>query len=165
MEPLPAFRQMAPRRESFGPWTGKRESYSPTTPATLPRNFTIRTRRLPTEIISQRSAGISLRRWSQTAGSMSAPGPASPCLARSEEHTSELQSRFDLVCRLLLEKKKRIKYNHTLNIQQTTILQLITPMNPPSTPHYLTLCTPDTRSPALFNTCCDPTPTFIYHSL
>src|SRR5207249_7396803 len=30
-------------------------------------------------------------------------------LGRSEEHTSELQSRFDLVCRLLLEKKKRKK--------------------------------------------------------
>src|SRR5207249_10553801 len=28
--------------------------------------------------------------------------------ARSEEHTSELQSRFDLVCRLLLEKKNAI---------------------------------------------------------
>src|SRR5207249_9275617 len=28
---------------------------------------------------------------------------------RSEEHTSELQSRFDLVCRLLLEKKNRTK--------------------------------------------------------
>src|SRR5699024_11307145 len=28
------------------------------------------------------------------------------CGPRSEEHTSELQSRFDLVCRLLLEKKK-----------------------------------------------------------
>src|SRR2546421_4721412 len=28
------------------------------------------------------------------------------CRARSEEHTSELQSRSDLVCRLLLEKKK-----------------------------------------------------------
>src|SRR5207249_3544312 len=28
---------------------------------------------------------------------------------RSEEHTSELQSRFDLVCRLLLEKKKSIE--------------------------------------------------------
>src|SRR5699024_11753620 len=27
--------------------------------------------------------------------------------SRSEEHTSELQSRFDLVCRLLLEKKNR----------------------------------------------------------
>src|SRR5438874_7835764 len=30
-------------------------------------------------------------------------------LARSEEHTSELQSRRDLVCRLLLEKKKKQK--------------------------------------------------------
>src|SRR5207249_9880819 len=30
---------------------------------------------------------------------------------RSEEHTSELQSRFDLVCRLLLEKKKNIRNN------------------------------------------------------
>src|SRR5438067_2508674 len=29
---------------------------------------------------------------------------------RSEEHTSELQSRFDLVCRLLLEKKKKQKH-------------------------------------------------------
>src|SRR5206468_8145247 len=30
---------------------------------------------------------------------------------RSEEHTSELQSRSDLVCRLLLEKKKKNKQN------------------------------------------------------
>src|SRR5699024_11523494 len=30
-----------------------------------------------------------------------------PVNTRSEEHTSELQSRFDLVCRLLLEKKKK----------------------------------------------------------
>src|SRR5207247_6406742 len=30
-------------------------------------------------------------------------------LLRSEEHTSELQSRVDLVCRLLLEKKKKSK--------------------------------------------------------
>src|SRR2546422_6324675 len=29
------------------------------------------------------------------------------CAARSEEHTSELQSRLHLVCRLLLEKKKK----------------------------------------------------------
>src|SRR5699024_12670630 len=35
------------------------------------------------------------------------PGRAAPAgsTVRSEEHTSELQSRFDLVCRLLLEKK------------------------------------------------------------
>src|SRR2546422_6777886 len=32
---------------------------------------------------------------------------------RSEEHTSELQSRLHLVCRLLLEKKKRIKTSIT----------------------------------------------------
>src|SRR5207249_9936351 len=37
------------------------------------------------------------------AGAMGISGV--PC-TRSEEHTSELQSRFDLVCRLLLEKKK-----------------------------------------------------------
>src|SRR6202012_6257902 len=35
-----------------------------------------------------------------------APAPAVP---RSEEHTSELQSHSDLVCRLLLEKKKNIE--------------------------------------------------------
>src|SRR2546422_7641015 len=33
---------------------------------------------------------------------------------RSEEHTSELQSRLHLVCRLLLEKKKKITRNNTL---------------------------------------------------
>src|SRR5438105_9986057 len=46
---------------------------------------------------------------------------------RSEEHTSELQSRVDLVCRLLLEKKKKTKHtednrpddNHTI-VQHTT---------------------------------------------
>src|SRR2546429_7217269 len=31
--------------------------------------------------------------------------------ARSEEHTSELQSRLHLVCRLLLEKKKKQRYH------------------------------------------------------
>src|SRR5438105_15930917 len=41
-----------------------------------------------------RTAGLILRRWHRR------------CL-RSEEHTSELQSRVDLVCRLLLEKKKK----------------------------------------------------------
>src|SRR5947207_15392149 len=33
--------------------------------------------------------------------------PAAIALGRSEEHTSELQSHSDLVCRLLLEKKKK----------------------------------------------------------
>src|SRR5438067_9933034 len=42
------------------------------------------------------------------AAAVAALGFVAPAAAprRSEEHTSELQSRFDLVCRLLLEKKK-----------------------------------------------------------
>src|SRR5439155_6448796 len=35
--------------------------------------------------------------------------PGAVALSRSEEHTSELQSRGHLVCRLLLEKKKKLK--------------------------------------------------------
>src|SRR5690349_22039886 len=40
-------------------------------------------------------------------------------LGRSEEHTSELQSRRDLVCRLLLEKKKKKKKNIQLEKTRT----------------------------------------------
>src|SRR3712207_8481215 len=42
--------------------------------------------------------------------------------ARSEEHTSELQSRQYLVCRLLLEKKKKKKYHTVIT---TIIRQMI----------------------------------------
>src|SRR5699024_11539049 len=42
-------------------------------------------------------------------------------IVRSEEHTSELQSRFDLVCRLLLEKKKNHQtYSHIYTIKTQT---------------------------------------------
>src|SRR5260221_8198368 len=37
---------------------------------------------------------------------------------RSEEHTSELQSHSDLVCRLLLEKKKKLQETSTTNTKQ-----------------------------------------------
>src|SRR5215813_15318851 len=46
-------------------------------------------------------------------------GPALP--SRSEEHTSELQSRPHLVCRLLLEKKKKIPVPLTTNNTNNTI--------------------------------------------
>src|SRR5688572_31396772 len=43
------------------------------------------------------------------------------CLLRSEEHTSELQSQSNLVCRLLLEKKKKQKQqNIQTNINNQT---------------------------------------------
>src|SRR2546422_5881505 len=43
---------------------------------------------------------------------------------RSEEHTSELQSRLHLVCRLLLEKKKKRRYSDSLH--GATVNQLTT---------------------------------------
>src|SRR5690606_40526297 len=47
-------------------------------------------------------------RWSpcMTTACPALPASVAPGEARSEEHTSELQSRENLVCRLLLEKKK-----------------------------------------------------------
>src|SRR5436309_8728075 len=42
--------------------------------------------------------------------------------ARSEEHTSELQSRENLVCRLLLEKKKKKKYKKIHNNKHDNVL-------------------------------------------
>src|SRR5204863_7793224 len=55
-----------------------------------------------------------LRSSCKTMTWLSAPGRVAPSRPgadnhRSEEHTSELQSRRDLVCRLLLEKKKKKK--------------------------------------------------------
>src|SRR3712207_8464093 len=44
---------------------------------------------------------------------------AHPLVGRSEEHTSELQSRQYLVCRLLLEKKKNIQKNSATHILQS----------------------------------------------
>src|SRR5207247_8828619 len=41
---------------------------------------------------------------------------------RSEEHTSELQSRVDLVCRLLLEKKNKRRCNEATHTQLQSVL-------------------------------------------
>src|SRR2546427_6891295 len=43
---------------------------------------------------------------------------------RSEEHTSELQSQSNLVCRLLLEKKKRIRTTRQYSAGTTTLHQV-----------------------------------------
>src|SRR2546427_8685675 len=58
-------------------------------------------------------------------------GPA--LTARSEEHTSELQSQSNLVCRLLLEKKKKNKAHKRLRIKnRLSILTLITVTKTPT---------------------------------
>src|SRR3989449_6936801 len=51
---------------------------------------------------------------------------------RSEEHTSELQSRLHLVCRLLLEKKK--KKRTRLSAQRTVDTLRTCPVTPPPPP-------------------------------
>src|SRR5437773_9373919 len=65
--------------------------------------------------------------WASTTRSSSSPGSAKSSTAvsrrwmRSEEHTSELQSHHDLVCRLLLEKKnfaQRSERGYTLDTDQ-----------------------------------------------
>src|SRR5437867_8527875 len=75
-----------------------------------------RTRRASTA--SPREGAASLRRSrSASSGSHTSrpqtAGSFSPSRNRSEEHTSELQSPYDLVCRLLLEKKKKKKRENT----------------------------------------------------
>src|SRR2546428_7804070 len=61
----------------------------------------------------------------QEADSQSEPGFHSLGIhleRRSEEHTSELQSRSDLVCRLLLEKKKNLHVSTTsLSVSPSTV--------------------------------------------
>src|SRR2546430_13732205 len=52
--------------------------------------------------------GAPLKRWLEYQPRKSPPGSPRRA-ARSEEHTSELQSQSNLVCRLLLEKKKQTK--------------------------------------------------------
>src|SRR3989449_6852563 len=47
------------------------------------------------------------RQSARTSRAAPQPAPPPPSTCRSEEHTSELQSRLHLVCRLLLEKKKK----------------------------------------------------------
>src|SRR5437868_12520890 len=58
------------------------------------------------ELLTKSSVTRAVMRSSTNSGCGLDVRMKSSCPERSEEHTSELQSRFDLVCRLLLEKKK-----------------------------------------------------------
>src|SRR5215467_15700672 len=63
--------------------------------------------------------------WLAQADAASVSSQARPCGSkRSEEHTSELQSPCNLVCRLLLEKKKKKKINFLHIIKKKQLLHL-----------------------------------------
>src|SRR2546427_4845109 len=69
------------------------------------------------------------RRWTRSPSrtppwSRKPPPPPIPCRSRpmrSEEHTSELQSQSNLVCRLLLEKKKQL-VEHGVHVQHPSVV-------------------------------------------
>src|SRR5690606_39977547 len=61
---------------------------------------------------TRRSSDLMSPSASRRAAISCSGAPAMPAWLRSEEHTSDLQSRENLVCRLLLEKKKGWKRQH-----------------------------------------------------
>src|SRR5260370_21670988 len=64
------------------------------------------------------------RRGTAGVGDARQPSPRGDGVHRSEEHTSELQSHLNLVCRLLLEKKKN-SINRYSTYHQTPRVQLV----------------------------------------
>src|SRR5207249_8324347 len=79
-------------------------------PAILPRDFVEEIERLARRSLEDDLGGGRTLITPEEASILAIPrGSLTPdeVRQRSEEHTSELQSRFDLVCRLLLEKKKK----------------------------------------------------------
>src|SRR2546430_8097418 len=62
----------------------------------------------PDEAVASLDMIVLLTRFTAKASCSDTPAPSQPATtrSRSEEHTSELQSQSNLVCRLLLEKKK-----------------------------------------------------------
>src|SRR2546422_6206805 len=60
------------------------------------------------ELDKARALGLPVVRRADALGDLVAGGKEGVVAVRSEEHTSELQSRLHLVCRLLLEKKKDV---------------------------------------------------------
>src|SRR5438270_4679802 len=95
-----------PPRSTLFPYTTLFRSISPRSPAAL--------RYLA---ISPSLSTIPTARWAESESATN---------SRSEEHTSELQSQSNRVCRLLLEKKKKKKkstyyytYTHTLQQSET----------------------------------------------
>src|SRR3712207_7815850 len=99
----------------------RRPPISPLSPSTtLSRSGRVRAAALPPRAV--RRHGLGEGRPRRRAGAPGGPPPQRHGLAcgarrRSEEHTSELQSRQYLVCRLLLEKKKKVstRKRHELN--------------------------------------------------
>src|SRR5699024_11363654 len=96
-------------RSSHAPVSASRSADTDRAPSTMAVDESFGRQKSSTSAeFSPEIGSISTSRGSAPTSIATAPAP---CVGspgeRSEEHTSELQSRFDLVCRLLLEKKKK----------------------------------------------------------
>src|SRR3712207_7590358 len=97
-----------PPRSTLFPYTTLFRSF-----ATAVRTFSIRCAPLGDHRICWLAP---IRRWSSHC---TVPSVVAVEIGRSEEHTSELQSRQYLVCRLLLEKKKQISGMSSFDLNKT----------------------------------------------
>src|SRR2546422_1316960 len=90
-----------------------------------PRSTLFPTRRSSDLLPTRRGAGARHRLYHRGLPFPSSPraAPGRRHDARSEEHTSELQSRLHLVCRLLLEKKKKEKTYNILRASESSDLK------------------------------------------
>src|SRR5438067_2862075 len=93
------FRLRRPRRSTLFPYTTLFRSEALTSAGARPADVA--------------AIGITNQRETTIVWDRVTSEPICNGIVRSEEHTSELQSRFDLVCRLLLEKKKRLAERDT----------------------------------------------------
>src|SRR5260370_8462452 len=76
----------------------------------LPARHAPRAPEVDHDSVTTPAAGVQPLAWSRRRGQL---------LGRSEEHTSELQSHLNLVCRLLLEKKNKPHTHHALRTPPT----------------------------------------------
>src|SRR5690606_39377716 len=109
--PLPSCPSPAPRRLPrcfFFPGTATTEFYTLSLHDALPISVIVHNL-----LQSIRLLGDGCRNFQQHCVAGMEPDAARMAEHRSEEHTSELQSRENLVCRLLLEKKKHTQHDAT----------------------------------------------------
>src|SRR2546425_9645981 len=103
----------SPRKATASQPTSMPQDYSRTT--TIPTSLPVAIREKPRERCTTTTTVRTLRRKTFTRASTASTSSSTRWTrgtktTRSEEHTSELQSLAYLVCRLLLEKKKKILY-------------------------------------------------------
>src|SRR5438874_1050843 len=121
---------VAARTAACGGRLGGGPAHDDTLPASpVPRNRSVTCRHATSRARRHSAHSTACRAvWLYAPGLLNLVQSPQVTPARSEEHTSELQSRRDLVCRLLLEKKKKknIKYSDMIKEVLLSVEHIIT---------------------------------------